>query len=160
MLICTLWDKFQSEHLLPPMLSLSLSTDRGSLPTQCDQIGQVIKDLDTNFLTKNSPNIGQLLRILQKKHLPSETAVDTFWAFSAEYWATIYSDIGSQCSYRADNQEFSNFFNPTWFFISNLRWRILLRGLRRRRRRLNLLLRQKSLKSFQLQKSNWNKLKN
>ena len=70
---------------------------------ECDQIGRVLKFLETTFLAKEAQMIGNFLGYFEKPHSYVKTALATFWATFGKNWATFYSNIWSLCSH--DGQE-------------------------------------------------------
>ena len=67
------------------------------VPTQCDQIGRLLKLQGDKKFTKVAKMIGNFLGYFEKPDSYVNTAASTFWTTFGENWATVYSNIWSHC---------------------------------------------------------------
>ena len=61
---------------------------------ECDQIGRVLKFLETTFLAKEAQMIGNFLGYFEKPHSYVKTALATFWATFGKNWTTFSPTSG------------------------------------------------------------------
>ena len=61
---------------------------------ECDQIGRVLKFLETTFLAKEAQMIGNFLGYFEKPHSYVKTALATFLATLGKNWASFSPTSG------------------------------------------------------------------